>query len=515
MASFLYHRISFRDRYTRVIAIPILCAVVGSLIGAKILFSSTSKEVEYPLPHHVPKYPGNLTLRFAMVHDVIHERFPRHGPDYYRARNRAAKDAMSKLDDRVKGEADDHFRLLDDLGVGLEFLGQHQQAVDLMRDKLKRQERLGYKGKELYSTYANLGTFLILWQLSEGVGDVAQAKKRIQESVKWIRKAIEVYPEAHFGREQWQLVLEEFLLAVLDDPQILLRFDMIGNRLDKAIPEGRLTCFDGERWLYRKQIRWRPAAWAAKLLKERTEHPSEDQLARDVELVADLRSSITPAGYEEGSGQVLVKTSTDPTPFDEPTLGIVGMWRMGAGANPHFALALGEIMLRVGQRHIAWTAYQRALQLEQHFWPDSAIRRKFVEHCEARAASIEKEMPSENWQSRHARHRTELQVGQQYQKDYQEYEAKRLAEGASVDDPHFYDAFDANRPPIATQVGDEDRLFEKETVRDTAPWSWFCASLLALAAALAQTIIGKRWAQSHPARLEDGRTPNTNSQSPA
>ena len=45
-----------------------------------------------------------------------------------------------------------------------------------------------------------------------------------------------------------------------------------------------------------------------------------------------------------------------PVPFDEPALGIIGMWRQGGGANPHFALALGETMLRVGQRYIAWCA---------------------------------------------------------------------------------------------------------------------------------------------------------------
>ena len=118
---------------------------------------------DFPLPHHIPKYPGNLTLRFAMGHDVIHERFPRHGPAYYRARNQSVKEALKTLNPAKKGAAaDQYFRLLDDLGVGLEFLGQHQEAVDLMRQKLVDQRALGYTDKELYSTYANLGTFLIL-----------------------------------------------------------------------------------------------------------------------------------------------------------------------------------------------------------------------------------------------------------------------------------------------------------------------------------------------------------------
>ena len=44
--------------------------------------------VHYHLPHHLPKYPAGLSFRFAMAHDVIHERYPRHGPAYLRERER-------------------------------------------------------------------------------------------------------------------------------------------------------------------------------------------------------------------------------------------------------------------------------------------------------------------------------------------------------------------------------------------------------------------------------------------
>src|SRR5262245_37155365 len=192
------------------IGLPLVFGIVGCCAGLNtwVLFPLWQRveERSYPLPHHFPKYPGNLTLRFAMVHDVIHERFPHHGPDYYRARNREVEQAVDGKRPTAKGkEADEYFRLLDDRGVGLEFLGRHQEAVGLMRDKLAQQEALGYKGRDLYSTYANLGTFLILWQLGEGVKDAAKAKDRIGESVRWVKKAIAVYPQSHFGREKWQV----------------------------------------------------------------------------------------------------------------------------------------------------------------------------------------------------------------------------------------------------------------------------------------------------------------------
>ena len=50
-----------------------------------------------PLPHHVPKYPGGVSFRFAMAHDVIHERFSRHGPAYYRERDRITREKLRRL----------------------------------------------------------------------------------------------------------------------------------------------------------------------------------------------------------------------------------------------------------------------------------------------------------------------------------------------------------------------------------------------------------------------------------
>jgi hypothetical protein len=137
-------------------------------------------------------------------------------------------------------------------------------------------------------------------------------------------------------------------------------------------------------------------------------------------------------------------------PFDEPALGIIGMWRYGGGANPHFALALGEIMLRVGQRYVAWTAYERAAQLGEPLGP------KFVEHCRKRQKVIEGQLPASEVADLRPKFEKELAFGQRYQKAYQDYEARRIREGASIDDPHFYDAFHAAQGPVASPVGEED-----------------------------------------------------------
>jgi hypothetical protein len=417
--------------------------LMGAVLGAFLSRSSApTAEQMYPLPHHVPKYPGGVSLRFAMVHDVIHERFPRHGNAYYEERNRRAIEAMKEEEAKLAQGAnpsDKYWASVDDLGVGLERLGKHEEAVVLMRKKLKQQwELTTITSEQLYSSYANLGTFLILWQIAEGF-DKPNSQERTRESIDLIHKAIQEKPDSHFGREIWQVVLEEFVLALLDNPDLLLAFDMVGNRLDSNMgSRGRAASAIGSAFGGWNSVKARGAKAFL-----------SSQGADDSEGRAHFRNFINRVGAE--NGWPAAKTSMiDPAPFDEPTLGIIGMWRYGGGANPHFALALGEIMLRVGQRYIAWTAYERSAQLGDPLGP------KFVEHCRNRQKVIEGQLPPADVADLRPKFEKELAFGQRYQKAYQDYEARRIRQGASIDDPHFYDAFNAEHGPIASPVGTED-----------------------------------------------------------
>src|SRR5262249_53083927 len=111
-----------------------------------------------PLPYHVPKYPGGVSLRLAMVHDVLHERFLRQRPAHYAARTRRVRLRLKEMGASQEGgkRPDGYFALLDDLGAGLEHLGEHDEAVRVLRDKLKQQQAQGLKGRALYTSYANL-----------------------------------------------------------------------------------------------------------------------------------------------------------------------------------------------------------------------------------------------------------------------------------------------------------------------------------------------------------------------
>lgn len=427
------------------------CIVLTPFSGPWRLPGRINPSQKYPLPHHVAKYPGNVTMRFAMVHDTIHERYPVHGPAYYKKRNEITEEALKKETDLQPAQGPPkkrYFDLQDDLAVGLMKLGQFEKATDMVAKKLEVQKKLGLTGKDLYSSYANLGTFLILWQLNEGFGDLPKAKARLKESIANIHKAIEVYPESHFGREIWQVVLEEFILASLDDPKILLKYDMVGNNLD---PSFYLSGQSASMLNY--------YAFPKKLLEPLDSLTNEE---RD-----QLRRLITRVGAEAEWAKEVPTSHKEQVPFDDPALGIIGMWRMGGGANPFFAVALGEIMLRVGQRNIAWTAYERAALMAKNYSADPEIAAKFLDHCRSRQKLIEETLPQEQVEKLRPQFEKELAYGMRYQKAYQDYETKRIAEGADLNDEHFYDAFYAAQGPIASRSGEEEFLVIGER---PSPW---------------------------------------------
>src|SRR5438876_1051889 len=99
-----------------------LAAFVGFVPGCIITAVAGARRSElppraeyYPLPHHVPKYPAGLSFRFAMAHDVVHERYPKHGAAFHLERERLTREKLAKLDTDDKST----FPLADDLAASL------------------------------------------------------------------------------------------------------------------------------------------------------------------------------------------------------------------------------------------------------------------------------------------------------------------------------------------------------------------------------------------------------------
>lgn len=123
------------------------------------------------------QYPGVLEL--------ITGKFVRHSPDYYAWRVRDREQRMKYEEPSPE--------LFDDLAVGYEKLGDHEKAIALMLEKEKQ-----FPG--LYETRANLGTFYI----HDG---------QLERGLREIELAIEINPDAHFGREIYQKHLVKYVLS--------------------------------------------------------------------------------------------------------------------------------------------------------------------------------------------------------------------------------------------------------------------------------------------------------------
>jgi hypothetical protein len=123
--------------------------------------------------------------RFPEVNELIVGYFPRHSPAYYAWRKKQV--LAIPLDQRKPSD-------YDDLGVSYDKLGEHGQAIATMLEKIER-----FPDEGLYETHANLGTFYI-------------HNGELEQGTQYIGSAIEINPEAHFGREVYQKLLVEYVI---------------------------------------------------------------------------------------------------------------------------------------------------------------------------------------------------------------------------------------------------------------------------------------------------------------
>src|SRR5947209_14950333 len=109
----------------------------GGCVGAIATPVGHGPAVYTRLPHNVAPTEDSPPFRFAMVHDVVHERYPRHGPAFYEHRERLARERLAVL----PRDSEAAFALTDDIAVGLDRRGRSDEAIALMRDKLRSEER--------------------------------------------------------------------------------------------------------------------------------------------------------------------------------------------------------------------------------------------------------------------------------------------------------------------------------------------------------------------------------------
>jgi hypothetical protein len=147
------------------------------------------------------QYPG--------ITEIITGRFDRYPDLYYEMR-------LERVSLQLK-ESPGDLSLYDDAGVACDRLGRHDEAILWMSRKRTVLDTLDSPDNEHeYRYLANLGTFHIHRWLSEGAD-----RTDMQDTMRardLIAAAMDLNPEAHFGRERYQLLAIEWLIG-LDEYQ--------------------------------------------------------------------------------------------------------------------------------------------------------------------------------------------------------------------------------------------------------------------------------------------------------
>lgn len=207
-------------------------------------------------------------------------RWYRHGPAYYGAR-------VSRLEGRELSLAE-----YDDLAVAYGHLGSNELGLRVMD---KKAVLLASNPNPLhqYRYHANRGTLLA-------------HSGRYEEALREIDLALELNPEAHFGRERYQRDLIRYIAAASADPKLWTEHNFLSWSGDSVMP-GRT-----------------PLA----------------------------RLSFT------GPPEVAVTTST----FEDALKGVAGMLRFGGLEGPELYRCLGDLCLTKQDLNLAWFFYLKAIE---------------------------------------------------------------------------------------------------------------------------------------------------------
>jgi tetratricopeptide (TPR) repeat protein len=215
------------------------------------------------------------------IAEVLAGQWEKHSEFFYRNR-------VQKMTAKLAADPHD-LDAYDNLAVAYEKLGDHDSAIATMLQK----EKLA-PGQ--YTTYANLGTFY----LHKGDFDPGIAN---------IEKALAVNPDAHFGREEYQLKLARFMRT--------------------------------------------PATQSVPSTQPEYYEPSFPNFLR-----VDFNRKLT-SEWRRRNRYYLDSLELKPNVFD----GIVGLLRFGTGQSAELYYVLGELLAAKGERMLAYRAYLRAIEL--------------------------------------------------------------------------------------------------------------------------------------------------------
>lgn len=450
-----------------------LVGFVGGCMGPDLgLYRGKLTRTYEPAAYRMPAAKGMADLRLAMVHDVLCERYRRHGPAWDRA-------ARAEAEARIAADPAD-LHAYDDAAMAAERLDDRSGAEALLRRKAGLQQLpipadpaplpcktngieqdrdeldAGRKAltpdeRSRYRTLANLGTVLLHAAMPRVLRGDAEALPVARQGLACLQASVRIDPAAHFARERWQIIVVEHLLAAARDPGVLRRFDLIGDPLDGA-PE--ILRYPRSAWGHTKLTENRPRS-DRRFTAESTQARADAEASDDDRLT--IRRRIPRVGADPAWVAIVAGSRRCDAAFDQPVLGILGMWTLGGGANPHFALCLATTMERIGQGSLAWEAYERSADLAAKYSPDPEIREWLVARCRLRQEAIAGSRGGESWEAAmRAGMARELAWALALRTEYHAWEETRLARGGPLVDAAAEEAWWSGHPPLGSPTGTAD-----------------------------------------------------------
>lgn len=157
-------------------------------------------------------YPG--------ITEIITGRFDRYPDLYYQMR-------LDRVTDEIETDPS-NLDLYDDAAVACDRLGRCDEAIEWMARKRAVLDSLSESDSEHeYRYLANLGTFHIHRWLKTGANRDQLQDAEIARDL--IAQAIELNPDAHFGRERYQLLAIEWILAIGNPDSKPVLFSVLPN----------------------------------------------------------------------------------------------------------------------------------------------------------------------------------------------------------------------------------------------------------------------------------------------
>ncbi|MEZ6057873.1 MAG: tetratricopeptide repeat protein [Planctomycetaceae bacterium] len=308
--------------------------------------------------------------RFPTVRELIAGKFLRHSVPFYQWR---ATDRQRRIDAGTATEGD-----YDDLAVAFDKLGRHEDAIRLMTERLAIDPTR-------YETVANLGTFYI------HAGNFEEGKKFIQQ-------AIEINPDAHFGREKYQLLLVEYVQSRRGE----------SGEIPTPLSE------------------WK----------------NSYQYSGFAEWVLDHQlPAVEPGQQGENYSQTKQRQQEE---LQRAIQGVLGMMRFGKHDSPILLEALGDLLvgrIEVDARHLSARTYLRAADIVQ----DPEAKTKYRE----RAKSVIAPHESVELEQVEARLREEIKEANQWYADLEQQEQAWTSPDSKLDPEKQFNTLYANPPELS------------------------------------------------------------------